>query len=92
MAAAGRPAERVLDAGTPLAPSLAARARRHGVDLARDHRIVAVRSPDLVADDLLQLVRRATGRSLVHRDAALVCVRGEHVVLAARDPAPSCAR
>jgi putative methionine-R-sulfoxide reductase with GAF domain len=78
----------LLDAWTPLPASLAARARRHGVDLAHDHRIVAVRSPDLVADDLLQLVRRASGRSLVHRDAALVCLRGEHVLLAARDPAP----
>jgi DNA-binding PucR family transcriptional regulator len=38
-----------------------------------------------VADDLLALVRRVTGRSLLARDAALVCVRGEHVVLAARD-------
>jgi sugar diacid utilization regulator/putative methionine-R-sulfoxide reductase with GAF domain len=75
----------LLDADGPLAPSLAARARRHGVDLARAHRIVAVRSPDAVADDLLALVRRVTGRSLLARDAALVCVRGEHVVLAARD-------
>jgi DNA-binding PucR family transcriptional regulator/putative methionine-R-sulfoxide reductase with GAF domain len=75
----------LLEADAPLAPSLAARARRHGVDLAREHRIVAVRSGELVADDLLHLVRRASGRSLVHRDAALVCLRGEHVVLAARD-------
>ena len=78
----------LLDAGTPLAPSLVARARRHGVDLARAHRIVAVRCADLVADDLLELVRRATGRRLVHRDASLVCLRGEHVVLAARDAEP----
>ena len=75
----------LLDAAAPLAPSLVARARRHGVDLAREHRIVVVRSAGTVADDLLALVRRATGRSLLHRDAALVCVRGEHVVLAARD-------
>jgi DNA-binding PucR family transcriptional regulator len=75
----------LLDAAPPLAPSLIARARRHGVDLARRRRIVAVRCADLVADDLLGLVRRATGRSLVHRDASLVCLRGEHVVLAARD-------
>src|SRR5215208_6052461 len=72
----------LLDAGTPLAPSLIARARRHGVDLAHGRRIVAIRCADLVADDLLALVRRATGRSLVHRDASLVCLRGEHVVLA----------
>jgi sugar diacid utilization regulator len=75
----------LLDAGGPLGPSLAARARRHGIDLARAHRIVAVRSPDAVADDLLALVRRATGRGLRHRDASLVCLRGEDVVLAARD-------
>ena len=78
----------LLDAGTPLAPSLIARARRHGVDLARGRRILAVRCADLVADDLLVLVRRATGRSLVHRDASLVCLRGEHVVLAAGDAEP----
>jgi hypothetical protein len=78
----------LLDAGTPLAPSLIARARRHGVDLARGRRIVAIRCADLVADDLLALVRRATGRSLVHRDASLVCLRGEHVVLAAPDAEP----
>ena len=59
-----------------------ARARRHGVDLAHAHRIVVVRSED---PDLLGLVRRATGRTMVHRDAALVCARGEDVVLAARD-------
>jgi sugar diacid utilization regulator/GAF domain-containing protein len=78
----------LLDAGTPLAPSLIARTRRHGVDLARGYRIVAVRCPDLVTDDLLVLVRRATGRTLIHRDASLVCLRGEHVVLAARDAEP----
>jgi hypothetical protein len=33
---------------------------------------------------LLVLLRRATGRSLLHRDAALVNRRGDHVVLAAR--------
>ena len=78
----------LLDAAAPFAPSLVARARRHGVDLARAHRIVAVRSSSVVADDLLGLVRRATGRSLIHRDAALVCLRGEHVLLAARDAEP----
>jgi sugar diacid utilization regulator/GAF domain-containing protein len=78
----------LLDASAPFAPSLVARARRHGVDLARAHRMVAVRSSSVVADDLLDLVRRATGRSLVHRDAALVCLRGEHVLLAARDAEP----
>ena len=78
----------LLDASAPVAPSLAARARRHGVDLARPHRIIAVRSSDLVTDDLLVLVRRAAGRSLVHRDASLVCPRGEHVVLAAPDAEP----
>src|SRR4051794_6831653 len=78
----------LLDASAPFAPSLVARARRHGVDLARAHRMVAVRSSHVVADDLLGLVRRATGRSLVHRDAALVCLRGEHVLLAARDAEP----
>ncbi len=72
----------LLDAAAPLAPSLVARARRHGVDLAREHRIVVVRSDDA---DLLGLVRRATGRTMVHRDASLVCSRGEDVVLAARD-------
>lgn len=75
----------LLDASAPFAASLAARARRHGVDLAQDHRIVAVHSSQLVADDLLELVRRATGRSLIHRDASLVCRRGEQIVLAARD-------
>jgi DNA-binding PucR family transcriptional regulator/putative methionine-R-sulfoxide reductase with GAF domain len=70
----------LLDAAAPLAPSLAARARRHGVDLARAHRIVVVR-----AEDPLTLVRRVTGRTMVHRDAALVCARGDDVVLAARD-------
>ena len=75
----------LLDAESPLAPSLAARARRHGADLGRPQRILAVRSPDALPDDLLELVRRATGRGLRDRDAALVCVRGEHVVLAARD-------
>jgi DNA-binding PucR family transcriptional regulator/putative methionine-R-sulfoxide reductase with GAF domain len=78
----------LLDASAPVAPSLVARARRHGVDLAQAHQIVAVRSSSVVADDLLGLVRRATGRSLVHRDAALVCLRGEHVLLAARDAEP----
>ncbi len=78
----------LLDAGTPLAPSLVARARRHGVDLARGRRIVAVRCPGLVVDDLLVLVRRATGRSLIHRDASLVCLRAEHVLLAAGDSEP----
>jgi DNA-binding PucR family transcriptional regulator len=78
----------LLDAERPYAPSLVARARRHGVDLAREHRIVAVRSSDLVSDDLLVLVRRAAGRSLIHRDAALVCPRGEDIVLAARDAEP----
>ena len=69
----------LLDATTP---SLVARARRHGVDLSRPHRIVVVRG------DLLDQVRRATGRTLIHRDAALVCTRGEDVVLAARDADP----
>ncbi len=75
----------LLDAGSPLSASLAARARRHGIDLTRPHRILAVHSPQAVPDDLLALVRRATGRGLRDRDAALVCVRGEHVILAARD-------
>jgi sugar diacid utilization regulator/GAF domain-containing protein len=78
----------LLDASAPFAPSLVARARRHGVDLAHAHQIVAVRSSSVVADDLLGLVRRATGRSLIHRDAALVCMRGEHVLLAAREAEP----
>jgi DNA-binding PucR family transcriptional regulator/putative methionine-R-sulfoxide reductase with GAF domain len=72
----------LLDATAPLAPSLAARARRHGVDLARAHRIVVIRADD---PDLLTLVRRTTGRAMLHRDASLVCQRGEDVVLAARD-------
>ena len=62
----------------PPTPSLAARARRHGVDLAHPLQLVAVEADDA-------LVRRATGRRLVHPDAALVCTRGEHVVLATRD-------
>jgi DNA-binding PucR family transcriptional regulator len=41
------------------------------------------------AEDVLDLVRRATGRALIHRDASLVCRRGEHVVLAARDAEPA---
>jgi GAF domain-containing protein len=73
----------LLDAQAPLAPSLAARARRHDVDLAREHRIVVVHGAELLA-----LVRRVTGRTMVHRDASLVCQRGEHVVLAARDAEP----
>jgi DNA-binding PucR family transcriptional regulator len=73
----------LLDAAQPLAPSLAARARRHGVDLSRTHRIVVVRDAELLA-----LVRRVTGRTMVHRDASLVCRRGGHVVLAARDAEP----
>jgi DNA-binding PucR family transcriptional regulator len=78
----------LLDASVPFAPSLTARARRHSVDLTQPHRIVAVHAPQAVADDLLELVRRATGRSLIHRDASLVCRRGDHIVLAARDAAP----
>jgi GAF domain-containing protein len=69
----------LLDATTP---SLLARARRHGVDLSRPHRIVVVRG------DVLDRVRHATGRTLIHRDASLVCTRGEDVVLAARDAEP----
>ena len=69
----------LLDATTP---SLVARARRHGVDLSRPHRIVVVRG------DVLERVRHATGRTLIHRDASLVCTRGEDVVLAARDAEP----
>jgi DNA-binding PucR family transcriptional regulator len=78
----------LLDASAPFAASLAARARRHGVDLTRRHRIIAVHSSQLEADDLLDLVRRATGRSLLHRDASLVCRRGEQIVLATRDAGP----
>ena len=33
-------------------------------------------------------MRHATGRTLIHRDASLVCTRGEDVVLAARDAEP----
>ncbi len=69
----------LLDATTP---SLVARARRHGIDLSRPHRIVVVRG------DVLERVRHATGRTLIHRDASLVCTRGEDVVLAARDAEP----
>jgi DNA-binding PucR family transcriptional regulator len=36
----------------------------------------------------LTLVRRVTGRNLLHRDAALVCMRGSDVVLAAPDDDP----
>jgi GAF domain-containing protein len=69
----------LLDATTP---SLIARARRHGVDLTQPHRIVVVRG------EALERVRHATGRTRVHRDAALVCTRGDDVVLAARDAEP----
>ena len=78
----------LLDAGPPYTASLVARARRHGFDLAGQHQIIAVRSAELVSDDLLALVRRATGRSLIHRDAALVCLRGENIMLAAREAQP----
>ena len=79
----------LLDARAPLAPSLVARARQHRVDISRPHSILAVRSSDVLPDELLALVRRATGRSLVHRDAALVCLRGGHVLLAACDAEPA---
>jgi sugar diacid utilization regulator/putative methionine-R-sulfoxide reductase with GAF domain len=79
----------LLDTCAPLPPSLVARARRHDVDLDRPHRIVVVQPLDgedaaNAVDGLLPVLRRATGRSLVHRDAALVNRRGDHVVLAAR--------
>jgi GAF domain-containing protein/sugar diacid utilization regulator len=80
----------LLDAPTPPPATLVSRARRHGVDLSCPHRLVAFTpagSDPLTpsGDDLLALVRRVTGRSLLHRDAALVNLRGEHVVLVARD-------
>jgi sugar diacid utilization regulator/putative methionine-R-sulfoxide reductase with GAF domain len=79
----------LLDTGAPLPPSLVARARRHDVDLGGLHRIVVVQPVDGEhggdgVERLLPVLRRATGRSLLHRDAALVNRRGDHVVLAAR--------
>lgn len=82
----------LLDAPAPLPDTLVARAHRHGVDLSKPHRVIAITpagSDPLTptGDDLLVLVRRVTGRSLVHRDAALVNLRGAHVILAPRDDA-----
>jgi sugar diacid utilization regulator/uncharacterized protein YigA (DUF484 family) len=82
----------LLDAPAPLPPTLIARARRHGIDLARPHRVIAITpvgsNPLTPAgEDLLVLVRRVTGRNLLHRDAALVNLRGAHVILAPRDDA-----
>ncbi len=82
----------LLDAPAPLPSTLVARARRYGVDLSKPHRVIAVApagSNPLTpsGDDLLVLVRRVTGRSLLHRDAALVNLRGAHVILAPRDDA-----
>ncbi|UGS34375.1 helix-turn-helix domain-containing protein [Capillimicrobium parvum] len=80
----------LLDAPVPTPATLVSRARRHGIDLSRPHRVIAVTpaSGDDAAPagaDLLSLVRRATGRTLVHRDAALVHLRGDHVLLATPD-------
>ena len=82
----------LLDAPSPLPATLIARARRHGLDLSKPHRVIAIApagsNPHTpTGDDLLVLVRRVTGRSLLHRDAALVNLRGAHVILAPRDDA-----
>jgi sugar diacid utilization regulator len=82
----------LLDAPAPPPATLIARARRHGVDLSKPHGVIAITpvgSNPLTptGDDLLVLVRRVTGRSLLHRDAALVNLRGAHVILAPRDDA-----
>jgi len=82
----------LLDAPAPLPATLVARARRHGVDLSKPHRVIAITPAGSnpltpTGDDLLVLVRRVTGRSLLHRDAALVNLRGAHVILAPRDDA-----
>ena len=78
----------LLDAAAPLAPSLVARARRHGVDLARAHRIVVVRCSSSSPTTCWRSCAARPDAALVHRDAALVCLRGEDVVLAARDAEP----
>ncbi len=80
----------LLEASLPYAGGLVSRARRHGLDLDRPHRVVAVcpaGADPLTAsgDALVGLVRRATGRNPHHRDAALVTLRGEYVVLVARE-------
>jgi sugar diacid utilization regulator len=80
----------LLDAPAPPPATLLARARRHGVDLSKPHRVIAITPAGSnpltpTGDDLLVLVRRVTGRSLLHRDAALVNLRGAHVILAPRD-------
>jgi sugar diacid utilization regulator/putative methionine-R-sulfoxide reductase with GAF domain len=82
----------LLDAPAPLPSTLVARARRHGVDLSKPHRVIAIAPAGSnpltpTGEDLLVLVRRVTGRSLLHRDAALVNLRGAHVILAPRDDA-----
>jgi sugar diacid utilization regulator/GAF domain-containing protein len=82
----------LLDAPAPFPATLLARARRHGVDLSKHHRVIAITPAGSnpltpTGQDLLVLVRRVTGRSLLHRDAALVNLRGAHVILAPRDDA-----
>jgi sugar diacid utilization regulator len=82
----------LLDAPVPLPSTLLARGRRHGVDLSKPHRVIAITPAGSnpltpAGEDLLVLVRRVTGRSLLHRDAALVNLRGAHVILAPRDDA-----
>ncbi|MGH2884244.1 MAG: GAF domain-containing protein, partial [Solirubrobacteraceae bacterium] len=82
----------LLDAAAPPPATLIARARRQGVDLSTPHRVIAITPAGSnpltpTGDDLLELVRRVTGRSLLHRDAALVNLRGAHVILAPRDDA-----
>jgi sugar diacid utilization regulator/GAF domain-containing protein len=82
----------LLDAPGPPPATLIARARRHGVDLSKPHRVIAITPAGSnpltpTGEDLLVLVRRVTGRSLLHRDAALVNLRGAHVILAPRDDA-----
>ncbi len=80
----------LLDAPTPPSATLVARARRHGVDLARPRYVLAItpaggEQPETDAEELLALVRRAAGRSALDGDAALVTLRGRHVILAAGD-------
>jgi DNA-binding PucR family transcriptional regulator/putative methionine-R-sulfoxide reductase with GAF domain len=78
----------LLDSAPPVAPSLRARARRHGLDLDVAHRIIVVQGVgDPGEADLVRLLQRVTGRSLLHRDAALVNQRGDHVAIVARGDA-----
>lgn len=77
----------LVDAPRPVPKTLRDRARRHGVDLAKPRQVLVVRAvggeEEVVDERLVLAVRRAAGRRLLHRDAALVLSRGIDVVLAA---------